>query len=106
VLADEYIRDGWELLRIGKIIPKTLSSVIGEELDGIAPTLLCLDCEGADFDVLRSADLKSIKPKWIMFESHNYGDVKQDTSVVDYLENLGYKIICTLPQSILMQYLG
>jgi hypothetical protein len=63
VLADEYTRDGWELLRIGEIIPKTLSSVIGEELNGIAPTLLCLDCEGADFDVLKSADLERFKPK-------------------------------------------
>lgn len=105
VLAHEYIRDGWELLRIGEIIPKTLSSIIVEQLDGIVPTLLCLDCEGADFDVLKSADLQKFKPKWIMFESHYYADGKRDASSTDYLQSLGYSITCALPQSILMRYL-
>jgi hypothetical protein len=104
-LADEYIRNGWELLCTEEKIPQSLSSVISENLNGSAPTLLCLDCEGADFDVLKSADLHRFKPKWIMFESHYHAVGKRDTSVTDYLQSLGYTITCTLPQSILMQYL-
>ncbi len=104
-LAGEYIRDGWELLCTEERTPQSLSSVIIENLNGSAPTLLCLDCEGADFDVLKSADLQRFKSKWIMFESHYYADGKRDASVTGYLQSLGYTITCTLPQSILMRYL-
>jgi hypothetical protein len=105
-LAGEYARDGWKLLYKKQIQPLQLSQIILEQLSGCPPTLLCLDCEGADFDVLKSASLDTYKPKWIMFESHNHSNFKRDDSISNYLETQGYETKCTLPQSTLMRYAG
>lgn len=101
-MAMDHINNAWQLLEERQIQPQTLNDIILKECQNATPTLLSLDCEGAEIDVLNSLDMQIHRPKWILFESVNYSLLQRDESVVNYLKEKGYSVMCTLPQSTLM----
>jgi hypothetical protein len=62
------------------------------QISELEPSFLSIDAEGADFEVLRSNNWESFKPRVICIESPKDIDV-DSKSIVQYLEKYGYSLI-------------
>ena len=103
-LVEKHLNSGWKLERTEIVPVVSLRSIINRYFPNGQVTLLNVDCEGAELDVLESIDLENTKPKWILVEANNYSIETRDMKIPNYLESYGYKVVCSLPQSTLMRF--
>ena len=57
------------------------------------PSLLSVDCEGLDLEVLKTIDLKSIKFRVICTEDFDFNPVSKTSEINQYLNENGYEIV-------------
>jgi FkbM family methyltransferase len=61
------------------------------ELD--QPSLLSVDCEGHDLEVLKTIDLKTMKFRVICVEDFDFNSVSKSSAINEYLNENGYEIV-------------
>ena len=57
------------------------------------PSLLSVDCEGLDLEVLKTIDLKTIKFRVICVEDFDFNPVSKSSAINHYLVENGYEIV-------------
>ena len=57
------------------------------------PSLLSVDCEGLDLEVLKTIDLKTIKFRVICVEDFDFNPVSKSSAINQYLSENGYEIV-------------
>ena len=57
------------------------------------PSLLNVDCEGLDLEVLKTIDLKTIKFRVICVEDFDFNPVSKSSAINQYLSENGYEIV-------------
>ena len=57
------------------------------------PSLLSVDCEGFDLEVLKTIDLKTIKFRVICAEDFDYNPASKSSAINQYLNENGYEIV-------------
>lgn len=81
----------------------TLESIFNEYFEDGYPDLLCIDAEGSDLNVLKSANLKYGQgPKWLLLEADPPYSSVVETPAVKYALQLGYEIHLILSMSTLL----
>ena len=74
---------------------KSIPSVIDEYFDGEAPTFISTDCEGIDFEILKSLDFKKYRPVFLCAETADpcVGGLGRKTlEVFDFMRSMGYEV--------------
>lgn len=74
---------------------KSINSVIDECFGGKAPTLISIDCEGLDFEILKSMDFKRFRPVFVCAETADpcVGGLGRKTPEVnDFMKSRGYEV--------------
>jgi FkbM family methyltransferase len=106
---ENFIKGGAGVRKVIKIQGITLRQIIDKYFPNSAPTLLNIDAEGSDLEVLHSIDFNSLEsirfPSWIMVETREGKIYNLDSPEVRYLESFGYKMINLLPMSSLLRYI-
>lgn len=95
------------LSRVGDAVPntptRTLESILEEHrVDGIG--LLSIDCEGQEFEVLKSMDLERHRPKFIVAE-YNTAGIGEDFQSKEYLMDNGYQVIHQTVANFIYEYM-
>jgi hypothetical protein len=57
------------------------------------PSLLSVDCEGLDLEVLKTIDLKTIKFRVICVEDFDFDPISKKSEINQYLNENGYEIV-------------
>jgi hypothetical protein len=57
------------------------------------PSLLSVDCEGLDLEVLKTIDLKTIKFRIICVEDFDFNPASKSSAINEYLNENGYEIV-------------
>ena len=57
------------------------------------PSLLSVDCEGLDLEVLKTIDLKTIKFRVICAEDFDFNPISKSSAINQYLSENGYEIV-------------
>lgn len=87
---------GFQLDMDSAMVPCTTIKKILEEYFIRSIDYLCIDTEGADYDILTSYDF-SIKPKFLSFENLHMDGYKQRgvkyNTLMTYLEHQGYELM-------------
>lgn len=66
---DHIIREGWQVARMMEIYVTTLNHIVDSWSLSAWPDLLCVDVEGWDYEILKSAQFKLNSPKVICVET-------------------------------------
>lgn len=90
------------------VIPgRTLRSIFDEYFPSDAPTLLCIDAEGSDYDVLFSLNLKTLensrRPKFLLLESTSPISAALTTPTVVHAMEFGYEPELVLPMATILK---
>jgi len=82
-----------KILEINKIPVTTLAKCLDQNMPpNVNIDFMSVDCEGLDFEVLKSNNWNKYKPKIIVCEIHDMDIESVSTSEIGkYLKNLGYK---------------
>jgi FkbM family methyltransferase len=73
-----------------KVCTTTLSTVIDEVAHGEAPTLLSIDVEGYELEVIGGLDLTRHRPKWILVETDQPSEVQSVLSSYELVSKLSF----------------
>ena len=57
------------------------------------PSLLSIDCEGLDFEVLKSINFQACRFRVVCVEDFDYVDNNKGSAINSYMENQGYKLV-------------
>ena len=63
------------------------------DINSSQPSLLSIDCEGLDLEVLKTIDLKTIKFRVICAEDFDFNPVSKTSEINQYLNENGYEIV-------------
>jgi FkbM family methyltransferase len=104
-LANSYIREGWELQNKVKVNTRKLKDILDDSIiPGTEITLLSIDVEGMEMEVLQSNDWEKYGAKWIIIEALDVPlDQLSRNSAVSFLIERGYVPISKLCQSVILQ---
>ena len=82
----------------------TLRTIFDKYFEGGFPNLLCIDAEGADLDVLKSANFRSGSgPEWLLLEADPPLSTVINTPAVACALSLGYEIHLIMGMSTLLR---
>lgn len=87
---EEVESTGQKITKVVDIEVIGVNDIVRKHCGGQFPSLLLTDIEGLDYEVLRSADFTSSKPKVICTEIRSH----QSNQVKDYLSTHGYMPYC------------
>ena len=96
--ADNYISQGYKLIKTEKILVRRLEDVLNQYLPaGVQIDFMSIDTEGFDINVLNSMNISKFKPKFICIEcvKHSISGSVITNSVQEVLEQYGYSKIYT-----------
>lgn len=88
------VRDGVRFIHVLPIKALPLSE-LAPEMNPEYPTLLSVDVEGADFEVLQSNDWTKTLPRVICVEELDSKNTESNSVIRSYLENLNYTLVAT-----------
>ena len=92
-IAKNLIDKGWAKL-VKKTQLATFSvSELNLNINLDLPSLLSIDCEGLDLEVLKTIDLKTIKFRVICVEDFDFNPISQSSAINQYLNVNGYEIV-------------
>jgi FkbM family methyltransferase len=74
------------------IAVNTYENVIKEYLNGCAPTLLFIDTEGLDEQIIDSIDFGKYAPKVLCIETFSYGEFRKDYAMIEKIKSRGYEV--------------
>jgi len=99
----KFISENQKIRKEIKVPGISLRTVFDRYFDGGFPNLLCIDAEGADLDVLKSANLARFSgPEWLLLEADPPLSTVLETPAVGYALSLGYEIHLVMGMSTLM----
>jgi hypothetical protein len=82
----------------------SLRKIFDDHFEGGFPDLLSIDAEGADFEVLQSAELKSGSgPQWLLLEADPPLTKVLETPAVAHAISVGYEIFLIMGMSTLLR---
>lgn len=82
-----------KIKEVKKIPVTTVKKVIEKYFYGKAPSLISIDVEGLDLEILRSIDLHVVRPIAICVETVNFTQTHKkvkNTEIIQYMESQGY----------------
>ena len=91
--ADFMQSKGNKLKDVQKVKLTTVASVIDNHCGGVFPDFLTIDVEGMDFQILKSINFESSKPKVICVEAAEYSPIgagERRTELIQFLVSKGY----------------
>lgn len=92
--AENYLEtEKYYILETKKIKTYTLGYLIKHYNNNISPDFISIDVEGFDFDIIKSIDFTSIKPKVICIEAYDYSSVgagRYREELINYIVSNGY----------------
>jgi hypothetical protein len=92
-IVKDLIDKGWAKL-VKKTQLTTFSvSELNLNINLDLPSLLSIDCEGLDLEVLKTIDLKTIKFRVICVEDFDFNPKSQSSAINQYLNVNGYEIV-------------
>ncbi len=94
-----YLAEGNSIEAEIQAIVLSLEEIIDRYLDGVAPDLLNVDCEGSDEEVLKSGNWNKYRPPVVVVETS--GGIKEAlaTAAVEFLMEQGYRTHYVLPMA-------
>jgi len=99
----KFIGENQQVKKEIKVPGISLRTVFERYFDGGFPELLCIDAEGADLDVLKSALLENGNgPEWLLLEADPPLSKVMETPAVEYALSLGYEIHLVMGMSTLL----
>ena len=102
----KFLRENQEIASEIQVPGVSLNTIFQQYFNGNYPTLLCIDAEGSDLEVLKSAELnKGFGPDWLLLESFPPLSEVLKTPAVELALSLGYEIYMILGMSTLMKKL-
>ncbi len=76
---------------------KTINEIIEEHFGGAAPVFISIDCEGLDFEILKSLDFKKYAPVLLCVETAApcIGNVfgAKESEIAAYMQTVGYVVL-------------
>jgi FkbM family methyltransferase len=100
---EKFIGENQKIKKAIKVPGISLRTVFERYFDGGFPDLLCIDAEGADLDVLKSANLmRASGPEWLLLEADPPLSTVIETPAVAYALSLGYEIHLVMGMSTLL----
>lgn len=93
--AKSYVRKGYHIIGKKKIKVANINSIIKKYCKGIAPSLLTVDIEGLDYDVLKTVNYSVFSPEVVCVETIGFttdGSGKKDNRISNLLQKNGYSI--------------
>lgn len=93
--AKNYVKKGYKVIGKKKIKVANINSVIKRYCKGMAPSLLTVDIEGLDYDVLKTVNYSIFSPEVVCVETIGFttdGSGKKDTRIFNLLQKNGYSI--------------
>ena len=96
--ADAYVREkGHKIVREESVDIISLNDLIDQHFDGVGPTIMNLDIEGAEYDVMSSFDYAERSPYMICAETLGYVSQIHNEELIDVLSRNGYRVVATTP---------
>ena len=93
--AEKRIRETQGEVKIEKVVKMPLvniNKIIGTHLDGRAPDYLSIDVEGLDYEILKTLDYSTYRPKIICTETLVTSTMKMDAQTGEFLKTKGYSL--------------
>jgi len=105
VLAESYIKAGWERQDTKVITPRPLADILDENLKpGTKIDLMNIDVEGEEMGVLRSNDWGKYAPRYLMLEVLDVPLPEiMNAPAIMFLRERGYYPISKLVQTVILQ---
>ncbi len=91
--ADFMQTKGNKLKEVQRVKLTTVASVIDKHCGGVFPDFLTIDVEGMDFQILKSINFESSKPKVICVEAAEYSPIgagERRAELIEFLVSKGY----------------
>lgn len=96
--ADSYVREkGHQLIREESVDVISLDDLIDQQFDGVGPTIMNLDIEGIEYDVMSSFSYAGRSPYIICAETIGYVSQKHNESLIELITGNGYQVLARTP---------
>lgn len=96
--ADSYVREkGHKLIREESINVVSLNDLIDQQFNGMGPTIMNLDIEGFEYEVMSSFSYAKRSPYLICVETLSYVSQRHDEKLIDLIRSNGYRVLATTP---------
>jgi len=91
--VDELINSE-KVVLIKKMKLKSISiSDLNLKVNENLPSLLSIDCEGLDLEVLKTINFRTSRFRVVCIEDFDYDDNNKESAINSYMENQGYKLV-------------
>lgn len=92
-IAEKYEKEqNYKIIEVKRIKVDTLNNIIKKYFNNNFPDFLSIDCEGLEFEILKSYDFTFNFPKVICVETFNLSHGKIEEKIIDYLLNNNYRL--------------
>lgn len=84
---------GYILVDTIEVAVMTINDIIAEYFNSACPDLISLDAEGMDFEIIKTLDFLSYRPRVICMETARFSPVGRGTKIepsIEFLESQGY----------------
>lgn len=99
---DRFVEEGNRLEQTIDVPVVPLAELMSKHFANDAPTVLNVDCEGADEEVLRSGDWSTWRPRVVVVETSGSVDAAAANGGVRFLQSIGYRIHFVLPMATIL----
>jgi Methyltransferase FkbM domain len=100
----KFLEENQKIVKEIRVPGISLRTIFDQYLNGEFPDLLCIDAEGADLNVLESANLVAgFGPEWLLLEADPPLSNVVQTPAVKYAIELGYQIYLVMGMSTLLR---
>jgi FkbM family methyltransferase len=103
---NRFLSEGQSLQSVIQVPGISLEKILEEHSSGSIFDLLCIDAEGSDLDVLRSANFENrywSRPSWLLLESEPPVRESLKVPAIEYALSLGYEPYVVLSMSTLLR---
>lgn len=102
VWRDKFLQEGNRLEQTIEVPVVSLAELMSKHFSNGAPTVLNVDCEGADEEVLRSGEWSTWRPRVVAVETSGSLHAAAASGGVQFLQSVGYQIHFVLPMATIL----
>lgn len=99
---DKFLQEGNRLEQTIEVPVVSLAELMSKHFSNGAPTVLNVDCEGADEEVLRSGEWSTWRPRVVAVETSGSLHAAAASGGVQFLQSVGYQIHFVLPMATIL----